>query len=430
MDNDAPPFGVEMRRQRIRAGLSLGELARQVHYSKSHLSKVETGAKAPSRGLATRCDATLSCSGSLARLMPLPGSDIEPPVSRDTGQTWVLKLDADGRSQFESVFDQTTAPPRSTSHRIPVRASERAGADEVMLASFRAMFDQARALGQRASAAVLLPILVTQTYSLRMIARQAVPGQRAPALMLAARFAEYTGWMAQESGDDAIAAWWTEQAVALAAAGGDDDMAAYALVRRALITLYRNDSVATVALARAAQAVPCHPRIRGLAAQREAQGHAVGGNYDNCLRALDRARDLLSDSADQDAVARSGDPVIGTSHLADPVAVATGWCLFDLGEPSRAVELLHGELERIPEHATRARTRYGARLALALADSGEIDEACAVVEPVLDCYAQLDSATIRVDLRRLAEMLNRRRTHPGARDTWRRLSEALHEGPA
>jgi ribosome-binding protein aMBF1 (putative translation factor) len=41
-------FGAELRRQRLAAGLSLGGLAERVHYSKSHLSKIERDRKAPS----------------------------------------------------------------------------------------------------------------------------------------------------------------------------------------------------------------------------------------------------------------------------------------------------------------------------------------------------------------------------------------------
>ena len=55
------------------------------------------------------------------------------------------------------------------------------------------------------------------------------------------------------AGDDQGALWWTERAVTLAAAGGDHDLAAYALVRRALVTLYHGDGPRTVGLAQQAQ---------------------------------------------------------------------------------------------------------------------------------------------------------------------------------
>ena len=50
-------FGAELRLRRQEAGMTLEELSRKIHYSKSHLSKVETGAKNPSRDVARACDA-------------------------------------------------------------------------------------------------------------------------------------------------------------------------------------------------------------------------------------------------------------------------------------------------------------------------------------------------------------------------------------
>lgn len=65
-----PTFGVELRRLRRDAGISLSELARRVHYSKSHLSKVENGRTRPNKVLAALCDQELRTGGVLAALMP------------------------------------------------------------------------------------------------------------------------------------------------------------------------------------------------------------------------------------------------------------------------------------------------------------------------------------------------------------------------
>src|SRR3954466_5345097 len=58
-------FGVELRRRRVEAGLSLEGLARRVHYSKGHLSKVENGVKGPGDDPPPFCDAALGCGGAL-----------------------------------------------------------------------------------------------------------------------------------------------------------------------------------------------------------------------------------------------------------------------------------------------------------------------------------------------------------------------------
>lgn len=62
-------FGEELRRRRERAGLSVSELARRVHYSKGHLSNIENGRKHATIDLAERCDTELGAEGHLIELL-------------------------------------------------------------------------------------------------------------------------------------------------------------------------------------------------------------------------------------------------------------------------------------------------------------------------------------------------------------------------
>jgi transcriptional regulator with XRE-family HTH domain/tetratricopeptide (TPR) repeat protein len=420
-------FGTELRRRRTAAGLSLTGLAALVHYSRSHMSKVETSTRPPSADLARRCDSALSCHGELAALAGPPPAVPAPQSDIDVDEVWVLSLDDMGVTGFQplsrrrllavgGIAGLEVSLPRS--RRGPRAAAARSGPETVE--AYRSVFDRLRGLGQTLGPDLLVPTLVAQTHALRTLAESARPTDRNAALSLAARYAEYTGWMEQEAGDDARAAWWTDKAVAYAAAAEERDMAAYALVRRGLIALYRHDATQTVQLARRAQQETADPRIRGLAAQREAQGLAVAGDYDGCQRALDQAALLLAQPSGD-----GGGPVVGTSNVADPAATATGWCLFDLGYPARAAEVLRRECARIPHAANRTAARYGARLALALAASGEPEEACAVADRVLDRCAQVDSATIRMDLRALARELNRWHARPQIRDVRLRITNEL-----
>ena len=60
--------GTELRRLRRERGLSLAGLAALVHYSKGHLSKVETGVQEPTAVLLAQCDEVLDTGGALRRL--------------------------------------------------------------------------------------------------------------------------------------------------------------------------------------------------------------------------------------------------------------------------------------------------------------------------------------------------------------------------
>nr|WP_203606980.1 helix-turn-helix transcriptional regulator [Streptomyces sp. SID11385] len=407
-----------MRRRRLTAGLSLRALASAVHYSTAQLSKVERGLKAPSRDLVRLCDTALRAKGELLALVPgASGTSQEPDRREGDEKEWEMRLTDEGGG-FRAVGRRQAVAAGAASlmaWRAPTAEALPPGTAEELLTASRTLFTQYRHLGQSMPPGVLLPALVAQTHTLRGVAALSRTGARERLLTLGSRYAEYIGWLFQEDGDERAALWWTREAVDLAAAGGDRALAGYALVRRALVTLYREDAAATVALARRAQHSTLPPRIRGLAAQREAQGHALAGDGDACLRALDRARAFLARGED------SGQPVLGTTHLPDPAGMVTGWCLVDLGRHGEGADELGGHLARIAPGAVRTHVRYGVRQALARAFEGEIDEACALTARLLDHVSVLHSATVRVDLRRLARALARHRNHPGVRELAPRL---------
>jgi transcriptional regulator with XRE-family HTH domain len=429
------PFGAVLRRQRLAAGLSLTDLALRVHYSKSHLSKIETGHKAPSHDLARRCDAALGTDGALTALIPTAAHASAPPISpKISDDQWIISMDGSGRGGFDALTRVSEGAP---GHRgasagaatVPLTWSMSSAAGHsrrlVEIGSLWTLFDQMRRLGQAMPPATLLPMLVTQTHALRLLAVAAAPPFRTEALLLAARFGEHAGWVAQEAGDDRGALWWTDRAVEYAIAAGDRDLSAYALVRRGLMAMYRHDVPETISVARQAQAARCGPRVRGLAALREAQGHALAGSYYQCRAALDRAEALLASAPAQ----ADGRPPLGSTTTPNLVAWVTGWCLHDLGHPRRALNLLQLELASVPEHAHRTLARIGVRYTLALVSAGELEHACTMFDRLLDAIVVADSATVRVDLRRLAHELGRRHTHRAVRDVLPRLIGALSSPP-
>ncbi|MFB7928719.1 helix-turn-helix domain-containing protein [Streptomyces sp. NPDC056039] len=403
-------FGPELRRLRQEAGLTLTEFSAALNYDKGHLSKVERGERSASPELARRCDTFLCANGELQRLVVRAETDSGTGEALDTPGLWPV-----GR---RAVLSAGAGALTDLALKLGGQASSAAAP---LLPSFRAQFDQLRKLGQSTAPKVLLPLLETQTLTVAGLAADAPSVARAPALLLASRFAEFTGWMAQEAGDSGAALGWTGEAAELARAGGDSHLGSYALVRRALVTLYGGDAAGTVSLARRAQSGELPPRIRGLAAQREAQGHALVGDERACLRSLDRARELLdSDDARSDA-----EPVIGTIHVSDPAAMTTGWCLHDLGRPKAAAEVLDRECRRLPSHALRTRARYGFRRSLAHAASGEVERACTIAGELLGVMPAVPSATVNSDIRRLARELSRFRSNRAVRDLQPALARVL-----
>ncbi|MEV6669587.1 helix-turn-helix transcriptional regulator [Streptomyces sp. NPDC051162] len=419
-----PTFGQELRRRRLEAHLSLAELGRLVHYSKGQLSKVERGLKPPGQALARLCDTQLAADGRLAAMVPEQAPTSGPPDSSHDGEVWLMHLGKDGSGSFQpvgrrQVITAGAASALSLGLAGGVSVSFDTGAAS-LIDAHRSMFHQFRRLGQASGPGAVLPSLIAQTHSLEQLAGGSGAVNRQALLVLAARYAEYTGWMAQESGNDEAALWWTDRATEYATAGHDHGLAVYALVRRALISLFRGDVSHAVQLAGRALDSDAPPRVRGLAAQHLAQSHAVGGDYNACMRALDRARDLLAlDSEDPTT------PVIGASQLPDVVSMFTGWCLYELGRPQRAAEALDRETAGISSHALRTRARYGVRRALAHAAAGDIDRACEVADELLHSIGIVHSATIATDLRRLARDLGRHPRNASVRALGPALAGAL-----
>jgi hypothetical protein len=453
-------FGPELRRRRLAAGLSLTKLSELIHYSKSYLSKVETGLKPAGAPLARRCDAALGAGGELSALAERPQPPDRPVLDPgDDGEVWVVSLAADGTGVFlpmrrRDVLSLGAASLLGVSLTTRPGATRSVRTDESAMATYRSLFDHSRRLGQLVAPALVLPPVLAMTQTLRGMARTAGGPARDALLLLAGRCAEYAGWMAQEAGDDRGAAWCTDRATALADAAGDADLAAYTFIRRAELALYRDDARRTIELARQAARPGAATRVRGLAAQREAQGHALAGDYDRCRRLLDVAAGLLHGSAGAaplpdpvsggqpglpsgpPAVRPAGPPAglavgltaspLGSSTVPNHNEVITAWCLHELGRPQEAAEILDREVALIPESARRARARFGVRQALAHAEAGDVDTACTLTDRLLDTVDLVDSATIRLDLRRVARTLVRWHGNEAVRGLYPRLTAALH----
>ena len=422
-------FGEELRRRRVAAGLSLRELAVRVHYSRGYLSKVETRRAPASVQLARLCDAALQAGGELVALAQ-PGDRFEIPVV-SAGEMWIVTMGPTSGSWFTTGGTRGVAMTSSSSVdglRLAMSMPRHVGRDDAQQATeeaFRAWLCQLRALGQQVSSAVLLPMLIAQTNTLRQLAASAQNVGQRDFWELASRYAEYTGWMSQEAGDDRAALWWTSQAAQFAAAAGDQVMSVYSLVRRALISLYRNDHAQAISLSRHAESDVRSPaRVRGLAALHEAQGLALAGAYDDCQRALDRARTYLAQPHDDQHI-----PILGTSTIADPANMVAGWCLYDLGRPKEAASTLDKEIARLPKYAYRSHARFATRQALAVAATGEIDYACALAHQLLPAAHDVASATIRIDLRRLGRVLGRWPHNRAVRDLQPHIDSALASGP-
>src|SRR5215207_600617 len=217
-------FGDELHSRRLAAGLSLPALARMVHYSAGYLSKIENRHKRPTAELARQCDTALRAGGKLAVMVPANravvggrrGAGLGDVGAAGLGanggdEIWTISLAEDGSGAFLPVGrpEPTDASCGDLAGlAFLARGAATAARSDAALRYFRIQFDEIRKLGHTASPFVVLPIVAVKTQLLRAIAGNASGSPRRDMLCLAARYAEFAGWMAQECGDDRAASWW------------------------------------------------------------------------------------------------------------------------------------------------------------------------------------------------------------------------------
>lgn len=414
-----PTFGAELRRRRELAGLSQVQLAEQIHYSKSQISKIESGTQTAHDGFVRLCDGALKADGELIALVqPATHKDESDDDDPSTG-FWSMGLDPDGTGHFTPL----PGPAANLGVGLRLTPGRQTVDPAAVVPLFETRFQATRSLGRFVSTALVLPTLIVETHTLRGLAAS-TREDSAGLWGMAARYAEYVGWMCQETGNNQQAMWWTDMAVRMAARAGDETYRPFALVRQADLTLYADDGIRTVELGQRAQADPAATaRIRGLAAEREAQGHALLGNRPDCLRALDRSAEWL----DEDA-STSSTPVFGTWTTADPTLMARGWCLVDLGHPAEGAALLESGIASFGDGASRNRARWAARMALAQATADEMERACEIVEWLAVDLRQIDSATVvRHDIKLLHREFRRRANQPRVRELLPVLADLLRD---
>lgn len=396
-------FGATLRQLRQQRQMSLSRLARAIHYSRGHVSRIENGLKRPSETFARLCDGVLGTGGVLRRHRAVSREEPDSPPQLDAfGQApWVMRLAPDGSGSWEAY---------GLTHLLRV--------GPVPLAEQWMMFNALRSLGRTTPPAVVLPMATAFFSVVRSAVAASVGPARQKQMIVGARLAEYVGWMWQEAGDDNAALTWTDWAVEIAQEADDSELSEYAAARRALVALYRHDAAQVVALTER-PAATASPRVRWLSALREAQGHALAGDAARCLAALDRARALTPAAVDSSEPA-----VLGPAMASDRLAAVTGWCLYDLGRPAEAVPELRRAITTMAP-GTREHSRFGVRLALAYAASGDLHSGCTLMAQLLAAVVQVDSATIRSDLRSFGQVIERHHRDPEAAALRQRLAVAL-----
>ena len=245
---------------------------------------------------------------------------------------------------------------------------------------------------------------VRQLYQLADRMRRSASGHlRRDMLRIAALYAEFDGWLHQETGDLVGAGQWTARALEQGQAAGDPDVVAYAYVRLSQLAEVDGDADRIIGLARAAQREHgSTDRVRAIAVQQEGRGHALAADERGCLTKLDKAAEL----AQRFQVSTSEEYEIGYCFSLRHVELTRCASLLQLDRPRDAIR----EYERLrPTWSAVCQWEQGvhaAKLAIAHARCGEFDAAAAIGAEAVEAARDTGCVLITAELGRLREWHN------------------------
>ncbi|GIH51674.1 hypothetical protein SAMN05421833_12981 [Microbispora rosea] len=187
-------------------------------------------------------------------------------------------------------------------------------------------------------------------------------------------------------------------------------MAAYMLVRQANIACaLTDDHAAVVQYAAAARRRPdrLEPKLVALAAQQQARGLALLGEYHEAFALLDTAADTLRDHPE---ASEPHVPVYIHHYDLDTLEEQSAACYRVAGRAEAAVSILESKIVKLDGNLTRDRGHLTAKLAVAVAQSPQADVGRAVHlgHRALGVARSTGSARIRRELDALDDELRTR----------------------
>jgi transcriptional regulator with XRE-family HTH domain len=234
---------------------------------------------------------------------------------------------------------------------------------------------------------------------------------------LAARFAEFAGWLMQDSGDDTQALRLTERSVDYADAAGDAELATYNLMRKAnvLTTLGQAQLAATTARKALASATERFPALVPVCLRQHALATSRQRDERSTYEAIETALTLTNTAVAADGLS----PYCTRSYVQMEAAL----CLLLLRQPAAAEQACTSALADWPDGLVRDRTLCLARRGMALVELREVDEACVAAMLALDGVRAAPSGRTIHLLRVIARRLRPFNRNPSVRELTAALAE-------
>jgi hypothetical protein len=232
---------------------------------------------------------------------------------------------------------------------------------------------------------------------------------RAEILRFACQFMEFGGWLFQDAGDLTCAMHWTNRALDYALELGDPRVAAYTLMRKALIATEAGNPAQGLGISNSALAYKdaLTPRLRAVILRQRSYSNAALGEV------MASARD--SDAAVLEAVAGEQQAEADRAPYCTPAYAAmeagASWVL--LGHAKTALPILEkSHAEWVDHSQVRDYALCVARLATAYADAGHLEQACAAATEAMSLAQGLGSRRVAGQIDLVHRRLGRWRQEP------------------
>jgi len=321
----------------------------------------------------------------------------------------VFGLDAEALGFADDVSTQASDVTALVGH-----AARRAGPTAAVLDYFDRQLGEHARFDNLSGPSFVLSTALGQLHQVEQLAASGA----VELAQLAARYAEFTGWLQQDVGNDVEALRLTSRSVDFAEMADDGELATYNRMRKANVLMTAGDlrlaaTTAKVSLAAANEQFPhlvavclrqhalTLARLRDEHGARDAIGQAVA-----LTRTTVDASDVLS-------------PYCTTSYVQMEAAL----CLLFLRRPAEAEEACSQALAVWPDALIRDRNLCHVRRGMALVELHEIDEACRAALLAIDGVRSAPSGRALHMLRVIATRLRPLSRNASVRE----LTEALAE---
>lgn len=222
--------------------------------------------------------------------------------------------------------------------------------------------------------------------AIALLLQGSLPATLRPRLCsLAAETAGFAGWLHWNMDDPVGAAGYFATALDAAEEGDDRALRAYLAGCAACQPPYRETPRRRVQVLQGLAWAEATPSSRVWLAAKEADGHALLGDVDGCLRALERAERAMEAVAGEDSSRRPRFSNIQPRWLRGE----RGASLAKLGRTEEARAILEPLMVELGPTHERDRLWLGTALASSHVQDGEPEEACRVASTVLERAARM-----------------------------------------